>query len=55
MRLAAARAGRDKVVEIARQAVPAAFSDVDRKGATPWCQRGDDYDRARNKLLDLLK
>ena len=55
MRLAAARAGRDKVVEIARQAVPAAFSDVDRKGATPWSQRGDDYDRARNELLDLLK
>lgn len=54
MRLAALRAGNDRVVGMAREAVPAAFSDVDRKGPTPWSQRGDDYDRVRDKLLDLL-
>jgi Glycoside hydrolase 123, catalytic domain len=54
MWLAAQKAGHEKVAKMAREAVPAAYSEVDRKGPTPWSQRGNDYDRVRDKFLDLL-
>ncbi|HUU29607.1 MAG TPA: dockerin type I domain-containing protein [archaeon] len=55
MWLAEQKAGRDEVLKIVRSVVPKAFNDVDKKAAVPWSQRGDDYDQARARLLDLLE
>ncbi len=55
MWLAAQKVGREKVAQLARQAVPASFSEVaDPQGPTPWSQHGDDYDRVREQLLELI-
>lgn len=54
MWLAAQKVGHEKIARMARKAVPAAFSDVDQDGPTPWSQNGDDYDRVREQFLDLL-
>ena len=54
MWLAEQKAGREKVLEIVKSAVPRGFNDVGRDEAVPWSERGDDYDRARAKLLELL-
>jgi len=54
MWLAAQKAGREKVLEIVRSVVPRGLNEVDLKEPVPWSERGDDYDRAREKLLELL-
>ena len=55
MWLAEQKVGRQKVLEIVKKVVPRALNEVDMKEPVPWSQRGDDYDRARNELLDLLE
>ncbi|MEA2063058.1 MAG: DUF4091 domain-containing protein [Gemmatimonadota bacterium] len=54
MWLAEQRAGRKKVLDIVKSVVPKAFSDVEKDEPVPWSGRGDDYDTAREKLLELL-
>ncbi|MEA2063057.1 MAG: DUF4091 domain-containing protein [Gemmatimonadota bacterium] len=55
MRLAGQRAGREKVLEIVKRVVPRAMKEADLDGPVPWSERGDDYDTARKKLLELLE
>ncbi len=55
MWLAEQKVGRARVEALARQAVPRAFSEVGMNGTVPWSQRGDDYDRVRLELLELLR
>ncbi len=54
MWLAEQEVGREKVLEIIKEVVPKALSEADPNGPVPWSERGDDYDRAREKLLELL-
>ncbi len=54
MWLAERKAGRDKVLAIIRKAVPRGLNEVRMEEPVPWSERGDDYDRARAALLDIL-
>ncbi len=46
---------RDKAKSLARQIVVKAMSEIEMTEKVAWSQRGDDYDRIRNHLLDILK
>ena len=54
MWLAQQKAGRAKVLELVKSVVPKGLNDLDMKEPVPWSQRGDDYDRVRSLLLDLI-
>ncbi len=54
MRMAEKKAGREKVISILNKVIPKAMSDVDMKSATPWSDRGNDFDKVREELLKLL-
>jgi hypothetical protein len=54
MKLAERKVGRSRVLELVRSVVPKSF-EADLKGPVLWSQRGDDYDRVRDLLLELLK
>lgn len=53
MWLAEQKVGRERVVELVRRVVPQSL-EADVKGPVHWSQRGDDYDRVRGQLLDLI-
>ncbi|HLA40312.1 MAG TPA: hypothetical protein VJ417_09955, partial [Candidatus Glassbacteria bacterium] len=55
MWLAEQKVGRQKVLEIVKNVVPKALAEADPQGPVPWRERGDDYDRARMELIELLK
>ena len=52
--LAEQKAGRDQVLEIINEVVPRALSEVERNEPVPWSEHGEDYDKARDKLIKLL-
>ncbi len=54
MWLAERKVGRDKVLELIKTVVPRGLEEVDKDAPVPWSQRGDDYDRVRNALLDII-
>lgn len=54
MRLAEQKVGREKVLEIVGKVVPRSLEAEMKKDPVAWSERGDDYDRARSQLLDLL-
>lgn len=54
MWLAEQKAGRDKVLAVVKSVVPKAFSEVKKDDPVPWSQNGEDYEKARAGLLDLL-
>lgn len=54
MLMAEQKAGRDKVVAIINEVMPKAVSEVTREDPVPWSENGDDYDRTRGKLLDII-
>ena len=54
MWLAEQKAGREKVLELVRSVVPQAFSAVSEHSPVPWSELGEDYEKARLKLLKLL-
>jgi len=54
LRLAEQKAGRDAVLAIVHSVVPRAMSEVPMSAKVPWSQRGDDYDAARKKLLEII-
>ncbi len=54
MWLAERKVGRDKVLELIKTVVPRGLDEVDMDAPVPWSQRGDDYDRVRNALLDII-
>ena len=52
--MAEKKVGREKVISLVNKVIPKAMSEVDMKSATPWSQRGDDFDKVRDELLRLL-
>ncbi len=53
MWLAEQKAGREKVLQTVKGVVPKSL-EADMKDPVSWSERGDDYDKARLKLIDLL-
>jgi hypothetical protein len=53
MWLAEQKVGRQKILEMVKRVVPESF-ETDLKDPVKWSQRGDDYDRIRNELIDIL-
>lgn len=53
--LAEAKLGREKVLSYINKVVPKALSEVSMTDPVPWSQQGDDYDRVRAALLELIK
>ncbi|MFD2101478.1 hypothetical protein [Flagellimonas iocasae] len=53
--LAEQKIGKAKVSELIRKVVPKAMHEVDKDDPVAWSQRGDDYDKIRNEILNLLK
>ncbi len=53
MWLAEQKVGREKVLELVKQAVPRSL-EAELEEPTAWSQHGDDYDRVRLELLKLL-
>lgn len=54
MWLAEQKVGREAVLELVREVVPRALNEVNMDEQVPWSQRGDDYDRIRNRLLEII-
>jgi len=55
MWLAEQKLGRDKVISLISKLLPKALSEVSMQDKVPWSEHGDDYDRIRYELLELLK
>jgi hypothetical protein len=47
-------AGRDRVLEIISDVVPRALSEVAMDEEVPWSEHGDDYERVREQLLQII-
>jgi hypothetical protein len=54
MWLAEQKLGREKVISLISKVLPKALSEVSMMDRVPWSQHGDDYDRVRSELLELL-
>jgi hypothetical protein len=54
MWLAEQKVGREAVLALVRQVVPRVLNEVDMNEQVPWSQRGDDFDRIRNRLLEII-
>ena len=55
MWLAEQKLGRDKVISLISKLLPKALSEVSMQDKVPWSEHGDDYDKIRYELLELLK
>jgi hypothetical protein len=55
MWLAEQKLGREKVISLISKVLPKAMSEVSMKDKVPWSEHGDDYDRVRSELLEMLK
>jgi hypothetical protein len=55
LRMAEQKVGREKIISIINKVVPKALSEVSMKDSVQWSQNGDDYDKVRDQLLQLLK
>ncbi len=54
MWMAEQKVGKNRIIEIINQVVPRALSEVEREEPVPWSEHGDDYDRVRERLLDIV-
>ena len=54
MWMAEQKVGREKILELIKTVVPKGLEEVDLDAPVPWSQRGDDYDRVRSILLDII-
>lgn len=54
MWMAEQKLGKDSVMNIINRIVPKALSEVSMKDPVPWSQSGNDYDKIREELLELL-
>ena len=52
--LAEQKIGKAKVNELIRKLVPKAMHEVNVDDPVAWSQRGDDYDKIRDQILDIL-
>jgi hypothetical protein len=49
------KAGKGKAKDFARKIVVKAMSEVEMTDPVAWSQKGDDYDKVRLQLLEILK
>jgi hypothetical protein len=54
MKMAEQKVGREKVIRIINKVVPKALSEVSMDEAVPWSEKGSDYAKVREELLELL-
>ncbi len=54
MWLAEQKIGREKVLQLIRKVIPKAMYEVQAADPVAWSQRGDDYDKIRDLLLDII-
>ena len=54
LRLAAQKKGKEEIDKLVRVVVPKAMSEISMSAPVPWSQNGSDYDRIRDKLLDII-
>lgn len=54
MLMAEKKVGREKVIEVINEVVPKALSEVSMEEEVHWSERGDDYERVRVQLLELI-
>ncbi len=52
--MAEEKAGKNQVLQIVNEIVPRALSEVERNEPVPWSQHGDDYERVKDKLLEII-
>lgn len=52
--MAEQKAGKNRVEEIINKVIPRALSEVNRNEPVPWSEHGDDYDRVRNELIEII-
>ena len=52
--LVAQKSGRQQAIDIARKLVGKAMNEVEMSDRVYWPQRGDNYDDARDQLIDIL-
>jgi hypothetical protein len=55
MWMAEQKAGRKVVISLINKVIPKALSEVSMRDSVPWSQSGDDYDKVRGELLQLLQ
>ncbi len=54
MWMAEQKVGKQRVINLIGRVVPKALSEVSMKEAVPWSQYGDDYEKVRQELIQLL-
>jgi hypothetical protein len=54
LKLVEQKVGRQEALDIARKLVVRAMDEVEMSDKVYWPQRGDDYDAARDRLLNIL-
>jgi len=52
--IAEQKIGKNKVLDIIKELVPRGLSEVERNEPVPWSEHGDDYDRIRDKLIEIV-
>ena len=54
MGMAEEKAGKEQVIKLVNEIVPRAMSEVKRDEPVPWSQHGDDFEKVRAKLIDII-
>lgn len=54
LKMAEEKTDKAQVLKIVNKIVPRALSEVERNEPVPWSQNGDDYEKAREKLLEII-
>lgn len=55
LQMAEQKIGREKVLALVNKVVPKAMSEVPMNAPVPWSQKGDEYDRVRGALLEVIR
>ena len=54
MQMAEEKIGKDKVSDIITEIVPGALSDAGKGDPVPGSEHGDDYERVKKRLLNII-
>lgn len=54
MWLAEQKAGKKAVLDLINEVIPKAFNEVGKEDPVAWSENGDDYNRVREKLIELI-
>ncbi len=52
--MAEEKIGKDQVIKLVDEIVPRALSEVERNEPVPWSQHGDDYEKIRDRLIEII-